>query len=128
METLFKISMDVSPIFTQSVNFKVFQMLVKERIALYSQACEPKEIAFTTDELNAMRYVCGFVPFSLLRKYESGRNTFTQFFFLKIYLDSNVNILKMLLALLFRQGGIINNFRTNLSLVSAVAPYWIKGR
>ena len=68
-----RISMDVSPIFTQSVNFKVFQMLVKERIAPSSQACEPKEIAFTTDELNAMRYACGFVPFSLLRKYESGR-------------------------------------------------------
>ena len=38
------------------------------------------------------------------------------------------HIFEMLPVLSFRQGGIINNFRTNLSLASAVAPYWIKGR
>lgn len=73
-ENFFKsIGMESSPIFSQSVSFKVFEMLVKEHLAPSTQACAQTDIVFTTDELNAMRYACGYVPFSLLRKYESGR-------------------------------------------------------
>ena len=31
---------------------------------------EMKEITFTADEVNVMRYASGFVPYKLLRKYE----------------------------------------------------------
>ena len=47
-------------------------MLVKEYFSLQSnsQSSASSAILFTDDELNAMRYACGYIPHVLLKKYE----------------------------------------------------------
>ena len=40
----------------------------------------PVELHVTSDELNAMRYACGYVPCSLLKKYETkGGDIYSQY-------------------------------------------------
>ena len=52
---------------------KVFRMVLKEHFTSNSEPKRSPMVVLTSDELNAMRYACGFVPHSLLKKYEAGR-------------------------------------------------------
>ena len=70
---LASIDLEVNPLFEQSVNMKVFRMVLKERFTSNSEPKRSPMVVLTSDELNAMRYACGFVPHSLLKKYEAGR-------------------------------------------------------
>ena len=65
------------PLFIQSLYSEVFTLLVSEhfnnsqsaRCSGLSSSSRPVEL--TEDELNAMRYACGYVSRSLLKKYEN---------------------------------------------------------
>ena len=58
----------------QSIYNEVYSMLVSEYFDLHA-ACSTEPMAVSTvlteDELNAMRYACGYVPHALLKKYET---------------------------------------------------------
>lgn len=58
----------------QSLYNEVYSMLVSEYFNLHA-ACNTEPMAISTvlteDELNAMRYACGYVPHALLKKYET---------------------------------------------------------
>ena len=67
-------NLDNNQLFQQSVNMKVFQMLLKESFtSLSAGASGSSVVQLTGDEFNVMRYACGFVPHKLLKKYEAGR-------------------------------------------------------
>lgn len=60
-------------LFQQSVNQKLFEMILCEHFAATSS--KPSEhmassTELTTDELNALQYAAGYVPHALLKKYE----------------------------------------------------------
>ena len=63
------------PLLEQSVNSELYGMLIAEYFSSRSaHAAIPMVSAptqFTTDELNVMRYACGYVPHKLLQKYEN---------------------------------------------------------
>ena len=58
--------------FMQSVNQELFQQMLAnyftERCSLKSAS---QQVQLPPDELNAMQYACGYVPYKLLKKYES---------------------------------------------------------
>ncbi len=56
----------VDPLLQEYVNEKLFESIVKTKIA--TDRVVPKTAELTKDELNALRYVAGFVPFKLKRK------------------------------------------------------------
>ena len=77
---------EVDPLLEQSVYDKIFTMLVSEYFRSQtdhstnpaSKVSTPVEL--TSDKLNAMRYACGYVPRSLLKKYETKcGNVYSQF-------------------------------------------------
>ena len=77
---------EVDPLLEQSVYDEIFTMLVSEYFRSQtdhstnpaSKVSTPVEL--TSDELNAMRYACGCVPHSLLKKYETKcGNVYSQF-------------------------------------------------
>ena len=71
---LTSINIETNQFFQQSINMKVFQMLLKEYFTSSSGSTSGfNNVELTIDELNTMRYACGFVPHSLLKKYEAGR-------------------------------------------------------
>ena len=68
---------EVDPLLEQSVYDELFTMLVSEYFSSQTaHSSDPTSTASTpvelsSDELNAMRYACGYVPRSLLKKYET---------------------------------------------------------
>ena len=62
-----------SPLLMQSVYEEIYSLLVKEYFSGLPSKSQPSAsaaVSFTDDELNAMRYACGYVPHVLLKKYE----------------------------------------------------------
>ena len=56
--------------FAQSVTQELFRQMMVDHFTSESQSQPHKETKFTSDELNVMRYACGFVPHKLLLRYE----------------------------------------------------------
>ena len=54
----------------QSVSQELFQQLLTIEITKEMPTREQEPIILTPDELNAMQYACGYVPYKLLKKYE----------------------------------------------------------
>ena len=67
----------------QSLYDEIYSLLVKEyfsSIAVQSPSSASAAVSFTDDELNAMRYACGYIPHVLLKKYEvRDGNIFAQY-------------------------------------------------
>ena len=66
------LALNDSPLLMQCVYDEIYSLLVKEYFSLQSnsQSSASSAISFTDDELNAMRYACGYIPHVLLKKYE----------------------------------------------------------
>ncbi len=65
------VEIEVDPLLEQSVFTEVFTTLVSEHFSAFAvQDTDFTEQELTSDELNAMRYACGYVPHKLLKKYE----------------------------------------------------------
>ncbi len=64
----------VDPLLQEYVNEKLFEIIVKTKIAVVPETAE-----LTKDELNALRYVAGFVPFKLKKKFTKSSNPYTVF-------------------------------------------------
>ena len=64
------------PLFYQSVNLLIFEELLKNyfRAGDTVQRESREEIQFSKDELNAMRYACGYVALKVLKKYEKKKD------------------------------------------------------
>ena len=67
------LSLENDQLFIQSVNQELFQEML---IRYFSETCsstaataQQKTNGFTTDELNAMQYACGYIPHKLSKKY-----------------------------------------------------------
>lgn len=56
-------------LFEQTVNQELFEMLLREYFSTQVDN-PPKQVHLTVDEMNAMRYACGYVPHSLLKRYQ----------------------------------------------------------
>ena len=71
MTTKFKVKIEDS-LLEQSVYQEVFEMCIKEYYASKSITVNEciAEVSVSVDELNTMRYVCGYVAHSLLKRYE----------------------------------------------------------
>lgn len=64
---------EADPLLEQSVYNEIFTILVSEYFtsqSAHSNESDTTPVELTSDELNAMRYACGYVPRSLLKKYE----------------------------------------------------------
>ena len=65
---------DLDPLLEKSIYREVFDRLVAEYFnsssAIVNQELPSMDVQLTSDELNAMRYACGYVPHSLLKRYE----------------------------------------------------------
>ncbi len=57
----------VDPLLQEYVNEKLFESIVKTKIA--TDRVVPETAELTKDEHNALRYVAGFVPFKLKKKF-----------------------------------------------------------
>ena len=67
------LNLEENSLFTQSVNQELFQQKLKEYLSDAGQqpkAIDNHEVQVTSDEVNAMRYACGYIPHNLLKKYE----------------------------------------------------------
>ena len=73
-------SAEYDPLLEQSLYSELYGVLVAEYFrspSMSSQSAHPSvqtataPTQFTTDELNAMRYACGYVPYKLLKKYDN---------------------------------------------------------
>ena len=65
---------EADPLLEQSVYNEIFTILVSEYFtsqSTHSNESDTTPVELTSDELNAMRYACGYVPRSLLKKYET---------------------------------------------------------
>lgn len=68
-----ELHIEVNYLFTQCVNQELFQQML---VTFFTEECKPvashKEdtIVLTLDQLNALRYACGYVPHMLLKKYK----------------------------------------------------------
>lgn len=74
MKTLSIEGTDADPLLEQSVYNEIFTVLVSEYFSsqsTHSSESAKTQVELTSDELNAMRYACGYVPRSLLKKYET---------------------------------------------------------
>ena len=75
-ELVHKLNIEIDdPLLQQSLFQEVFEMCLCEHFASCNsveECCNESTIssALTSDELNVMRYACGYVPRSLLKKYE----------------------------------------------------------
>lgn len=59
--------------FAQSINQELFQQRLVEFLSpagILSKSTSYDEVEFTVDDLNILRYACGYVPYSLLKKFE----------------------------------------------------------
>lgn len=60
----------------QSVNQKLFERMISKKLGESSQASatpvtkQAEASSVSADELNALRYACGYVPYKLLKKFE----------------------------------------------------------
>ncbi len=58
-------------LFQQSVNQKLYEMILCEHFAATSSNVEPTPtVEITVDDLNALQYAAGYVPHALLKKFE----------------------------------------------------------
>ena len=70
----------------QSVNQKLFEMVMlkffnsKSTVDIQNSTSTTEEVMLTKDELNALQYVGGFVPYSLLKRFERHEKKYRQFF------------------------------------------------
>ena len=84
-ELLSRLSLDDSSLLMQSLYDEIYSLLVKEYFSSQSTAVQSPSsasaaVSFTDDELNAMRYACGYIPHVLLKKYEvRDGNIFAQY-------------------------------------------------
>lgn len=62
------------PLFEQYVNEKVLEWTIKEKIDTSPALSEPDEL--TMDELNTLRYVAGYVPFKLKKRFKKSSHPF----------------------------------------------------
>ena len=60
-------------LFMQSVNQQLFELMLADYMEDKNKAKANREeqVTFSTEELNAMQYACGYVPHKLLKRYES---------------------------------------------------------
>ena len=65
-----KLQLVPDDLFLQSVSQELFQQLLTIEITKEMPTREQEPIILTPDELNAMQYACGYVPYKLLKKYE----------------------------------------------------------
>ena len=78
-----------SILFQQSVNEKLFEILLPEKLSTSGSGVEANaaavvsaasgEASMSPDELNVLRYACGFVPFKLLKSFEKKDSTATKY-------------------------------------------------
>lgn len=61
--------MEEDSLFTQSVNQELFQQKLHEYLSKPGKSAIAAEVQLTFDELNAMRYACGYIPHKLLKRY-----------------------------------------------------------
>ena len=61
------------PLLPQSVNEQLFEMLLRNHFAQFETPVSQRastELCMKKDELNVLQYACGYVPHTLLKKYE----------------------------------------------------------
>ena len=84
-ELLSRLGLDDSSLLMQSLYDEIYSLLVKEYFSSQSTAVQSPSsasaaVSFTDDELNAMRYACGYISHVLLKKYEvRDGNIFAQY-------------------------------------------------
>ena len=57
----------------QASNNKIFEMLLPSQFSSTTSCPSPvhaRDMELSTDELNALQYICGYVPHALLKRYE----------------------------------------------------------
>ena len=65
------------PLFYQTVNILIFEEFLKDHFGAGDTVPRDsrEEIQFSRDELNAMKYACGYVALKVLKKYEKKKNS-----------------------------------------------------
>ena len=68
-----RLSLEVNGLFMECVNQEVFQQIL---VKFFAEECRPivsedHTVTLERDQLNAMRYACGYVPHLLLKKYKT---------------------------------------------------------
>ena len=81
---LTSLGLEVDEMLTSSITQELFKQMLANYVA---QECRDKEITkeieqivLTTQELNAMQYVCGFVPFKLLKRFKTQKGRKAEIF------------------------------------------------
>ena len=75
-----KLQLVPDDLFLQSVSQELFQQLLTIEITKEMPTREQEPIILTPDELNAMQYACGYVPYKLLKKYKKKDGTTSRMF------------------------------------------------
>ena len=73
-----RIGMNYNRLAAQTINLKIFESLMKTHFSASGSNCQasasdsdvPQKMTYSDDELNALRYVSGYVPHVLLKRYE----------------------------------------------------------
>ena len=61
------------PLLPQSVNKQLFEMFLRNHFAQFETPVSQRastELCMKKDELNVLQYACGYVPHTLLKKYD----------------------------------------------------------
>ncbi|SMN01852.1 hypothetical protein SPONN_125 [uncultured Candidatus Thioglobus sp.] len=73
------LKVEENSLFTQSINQELFQQKLIEYLSEPGKRSKPsgieQEVQLSSNELNAMRYACGYVPHSLLKKFEKQKGS-----------------------------------------------------